>query len=50
MAFEDLRLTRDENNDVKIIADLNQEILAAAPDYETLDEQQMIVGEKDINQ
>lgn len=44
LRFEDLRLTRDENNDVKIIADLNQEILAAAPDYETLADQTVTVG------
>jgi sporulation protein YlmC with PRC-barrel domain len=42
--FEDLKLARDENNDVKVIANLSQETLAAAPDYETLAEQQVTVG------
>jgi sporulation protein YlmC with PRC-barrel domain len=42
--FEDIKLSRDENNDVKAIADLNQETLAAAPDFETLAEQQVTVG------
>lgn len=42
--FEDLRLARDENNDVKVIANLSQETLASAPDYETLAEQQVTVG------
>jgi sporulation protein YlmC with PRC-barrel domain len=44
--FEDVKLARDENNDVKIIADLDKETLASAPDYQTLDEQQMTVGER----
>jgi hypothetical protein len=44
--FEDVKLARDENNDVKIIADLDKEKLASAPDYQTLDEQQMTVGER----
>jgi sporulation protein YlmC with PRC-barrel domain len=42
--FEDLKLARDENNDVKVIANLSQETLASAPDYETLAEQQVTVG------
>ena len=42
--FENLRLARDENDNVKIIADMNKEILAAAPDYETLAEQEVTVG------
>ncbi len=44
--FEDVKLARDENNDVKLIADLDKETLASAPDYQTLDEQQMTVGER----
>ena len=43
--FEDVKLAHDENNDVKVIADLNKETLASAPDFETLDEQQITVGE-----
>jgi len=42
--FEDLKLARDENDNVKIIADLNKETLASAPDYETLSEQKVTVG------
>jgi PRC-barrel domain protein len=42
--FDDLRLARDESDNVKIIADLNKEALAAAPDYETLYEQKVTVG------
>jgi len=44
LRFEDLRLTRDDSNTIKIIADLNQETLAAAPDYETLADQTVTVG------
>jgi hypothetical protein len=44
LRFEDLKLARDENDSVKIIADLNKEVLAAAPDYETLAEQEVTVG------
>jgi hypothetical protein len=44
LRFEDLRLARDESNTIKIIADLNQETLAAAPDYETLADQTVTVG------
>jgi len=44
LRFENLRLARDENDNVKIIADMNKEILAAAPDYETLAEQEVTVG------
>ena len=42
--FQDLKLARDANNDVKVIANLSQETLASAPDYETLHEQQVTVG------
>jgi PRC-barrel domain len=44
LRFEDLKLARDENDSVKIIADVNKEVLAAAPDYETLAEQEISVG------
>jgi sporulation protein YlmC with PRC-barrel domain len=44
--FEDIKLARDENNDVKVIADLSKETLASAPDYQTLEEQQMTIGER----
>jgi hypothetical protein len=42
--FEDLKLTRDENNNVKVIANLDKETLASAPDYEKLSEQSTTVG------
>lgn len=50
--FEDLKLTRDENQDVKVIANLTSEVLNSAPDYETLDEQELTVGSagKDIGE
>jgi len=44
--FEDIKLARDENNDVKVIADISKEIIASAPDYQTLDEQQLTVVER----
>jgi PRC-barrel domain protein len=44
LRFEDLKLARDENDNVKIIADVNKDVLAAAPDYQTLVEQQVTVG------
>ena len=42
--FEDLKLAREDNDSIKIVADLNKETLAAAPDYETLAEQKVTVG------
>jgi sporulation protein YlmC with PRC-barrel domain len=44
--FEDVKLTRDENNNMKVMVDIDQQTAAAAPDYQTLDEQQITVGEK----
>jgi sporulation protein YlmC with PRC-barrel domain len=44
--FEDIKLARDENNDIKVIADISKEIIASAPDYQTLDEQQLTIGER----
>lgn len=48
--FEDVKISRDENNDLSVMAKVSNDQIAAAPDYQTLDEQQLIVGEKDINQ
>jgi sporulation protein YlmC with PRC-barrel domain len=45
--FEELKLARDENNDIKVIANLDQETLASAPDYEKLSEQAVSVGASD---
>jgi hypothetical protein len=42
--FEDLKLARDENNNVKVVLNLSKETLAAAPDYKTLDEQPVVEG------
>lgn len=42
--FEDLRLARNENDSIKVVADLSKETLASAPDYETLSEQKVTVG------
>lgn len=42
--FEDLRIVREDNNDVKVVADLSEETLAAAPDFERLSEQNVTVG------
>ena len=42
--FEDLKLARDEKDNVTAMVNITQETLAAAPDYETLAEQQMTVG------
>jgi hypothetical protein len=44
LRFEDLKFTRDENNNIKMIADLSKDVLASAPDYETLSEQDIAVG------
>jgi len=44
--FEDVKLTRDENNNMKVMVNIDQQTAASAPDYETLDEQQITVGEK----
>jgi PRC-barrel domain protein len=44
--FQDIKVSRDENDDLIVKADVTKEMVAQAPDYQTLDEQQMIVGEK----
>ncbi|MEX1060802.1 MAG: PRC-barrel domain-containing protein [Methyloceanibacter sp.] len=44
LRFEDLKLARDEGNSIKVIANVNQDTLASAPDYETLAEQTVTVG------
>ena len=44
LRFEDLKFTRDENNNIKLIANFNKDALASAPDYETLTEQAVTVG------
>jgi hypothetical protein len=44
--FEDIKVSRDENNDLTVTANVTKEMIAQAPDYRTLDEQQIIMGEK----
>jgi len=44
--YEDVKVSRDENNDLTIMAKVDKQMLTSAPDYETLDEQQIIMGEK----
>lgn len=47
LRFEDLKFTRDENNDIKIVSNVSEEMLASAPDYERLSEQDVTVGTTD---
>ena len=42
--FEDLKLTRDENNNTKVVLNISKDMLASAPDYKTLDEQPVVEG------
>jgi len=44
VSFDDLTLTRDENNDVKVTLDLSKEALTSAPDYKLLNEQSVVEG------
>jgi hypothetical protein len=44
LGFEDLRFSRDENDNIKVIANVTKDTLASAPDYETLAEQKVTVG------
>jgi sporulation protein YlmC with PRC-barrel domain len=42
--FEDLKLSRDENDNVKVTVNVSKDMLASAPDYKTLEEQQVVEG------
>jgi len=42
--FEDLKLTRDEKDNVKVTLNISKDTLASAPDYKTLDEQSVVEG------
>ena len=42
--FEDLKFSRDEDNDVRIEVDISKEALTSAPDYQSLDEQEIVEG------
>ncbi len=45
LSFKDLRFTQDQDGKVKVIANVTKETLASAPDYQTLAEQKVTVGE-----
>ena len=42
--FEDLKLNRDENDNVKVTLNISKETLASAPDYKRSDEQPVVEG------
>src|SRR4249919_2732922 len=42
--FEDLKLNRDENDNVKVTLNISKETLAEAPDYKLLGEQPVVEG------
>jgi sporulation protein YlmC with PRC-barrel domain len=42
--FEDLKFSRDDDNDVRIEVDISKEALTNAPDFESLDEQSIVEG------
>lgn len=45
--FEDLEVSRDENNEISVIANISEETLASAPDFETLHEQDVAAGDRE---
>ncbi len=44
--YEDVKVSRDDDNDLTITANVTKDMIAQAPNYETLDDQQIIMGEK----
>jgi sporulation protein YlmC with PRC-barrel domain len=44
LRFEDIKFSRDEDNTITVMANISADTLAAAPDYETLEEQKVTVG------
>jgi hypothetical protein len=42
--FEDLRLAREDDNNLQVIVTIDKDTLASAPDYEKLSEQDVTVG------
>jgi sporulation protein YlmC with PRC-barrel domain len=42
--FEDLRFARDGDNDIKVTVNIDKSALALAPDYQSLDEQEVVEG------
>jgi hypothetical protein len=44
VSFQDLKLVRDENNTVTAMLNTSKDALAQAPDFKTLDEQEVVQG------
>jgi hypothetical protein len=42
--FEDLRFARDGDNDIKVMVNIDKTALTSAPDYQSLDEQEVVEG------
>jgi len=42
--FEELKLSRDEHDNVKVTVNISKDMLASAPGYKTLEEQQVVEG------
>jgi hypothetical protein len=42
--FQDLNIARDANNELTLMLNIDQDTIAAAPDYQRLDEQQVVEG------
>lgn len=42
--FEDLKLARNEDDSVKVVLNVSKDALASAPDFKTLDKQQVVEG------
>lgn len=47
VSFNDLKLVRDENNTVTAMLNTTKDALAQAPDFKTLDEQEVVQGSAD---
>jgi sporulation protein YlmC with PRC-barrel domain len=43
--FEDVKLSRDEDNNVQVMVNISKDTLASAPDYQTLEEQKVSVSQ-----
>jgi sporulation protein YlmC with PRC-barrel domain len=43
--FQDLTIERDAGNDLTVSLNMDQDMIASAPDYQRLDEQQIVQGE-----
>jgi len=44
--YEDVKIVRDQDDNATLIANISKEALTSAPDYQTLDEQQITLGER----